>query len=293
MELTIDQISKTYRRTQALTHVSIQFGHGIHALLGPNGAGKSTLMKIIMGIVKPTEGSVRWNGADVSEGCSDFLSQVGYLPQNMAYYPNYTGREFMEYMAVLKGLRKKEIREETGHLLDLVNLGNDKDRKIGAYSGGMKQRLGIAQCLINDPALIIFDEPTAGLDPRERIRFRNILSKLSRDKIIILSTHIVPDVDMIANHVLILKEGELLTEGTSGDLQQILQGKIWNVTVGNDTSWMTKDMYLFNVSAEGQSYTYRMYSPEKPCQWAEPAQTTLEDVYLYYFREDNTDAFAM
>lgn len=202
MELKIDHITKKYGDKVALNDVSIQLQPGIYGLLGPNGAGKSTLINIIVQLLSPTQGSIRFDGKDISKMGAEYRSLLGYLPQTVGLYKNFTGRQMLSYLASLKGLPEDQKQEQVAQVLEMVNLTQDADRKIGRYSGGMRQRIGIAQALLGDPKILIFDEPTAGLDPKERIRFMNILSELSSDKIILLATHIVSDVEHIAHFVL-------------------------------------------------------------------------------------------
>lgn len=288
-------ICKNYKKKCVLNQISFRMDNGIYALLGPNGAGKSTLMKIITGIIQPDSGEMFWNGVRLRKTSAEYLSQIGYMPQYMAYYPNYSGLEFLEYVAVLKGMKYKEGKKAAEELLEMVNLTDQKNQKIRSYSGGMKQRLGIAQCLLNDPKMIIFDEPTAGLDPRERIRFRNILSRLSRDRIVILSTHIVPDVDLIADQIFMLKEGVLFQKGSPEELQGKLYGKVWRIECDeNAQEWFEDGMRIFNVSRIGTKYQYRVYSEKSfDLPGVEAALPVLEDVYLYYFEEEGMNAFSM
>lgn len=293
MKLELKSVSKKYKNKYVLQDFSASFSEGVYALLGPNGAGKSTLMNIIVSAIKPTEGEVIWNGKRMNGHDRVFLSQLGYLPQYMSYYPNYSGEEFLVYIAILKGLKRIEAKKKARELLLLVGLSEDANKKLRAYSGGMRQRLGIAQCLINDPKLLIFDEPTAGLDPRERIRFRNIISKLAKDRIIIISTHIVPDVDMIANQVILMRKGNQVAFESPTVLQNELNDKIWVFEEQNEEVAHIKASDIFNVTYEDGSYTYRIYSETKPCETAQRVKATLEDVYLYYFKEENKDAFAM
>ncbi len=221
MELIIDRVSKQYKNKIAVDRISLKLQKGVYGLLGANGAGKTTLMRMICGILQPTSGTITFDGTDVSE--EGYRSILGYLPQDFGYYPEFTGQDFLMYMAALKGLPKSQAKRRTKDLLQLVSLQDAAHKKIKTYSGGMKQRLGIAQALLNQPKLLVLDEPTAGLDPKERVRFRNLIADLGKDSIVLLSTHIVSDIEHIADNVLIMKEGQLIYqakwEETSGDLE--------------------------------------------------------------------------
>lgn len=222
MELILDRLTKQYRNKIAVDRVSLKLGKGVYGLLGANGAGKTTLLRMVCGVLRPDSGTVTFDGADASEEA--YRAGLGYLPQDFGYYPNFTGMDFLLYMAVLKGLTKKQARHRADELLALVSLGGEAYKKIRSYSGGMKQRLGIAQALLNHPKLLILDEPTAGLDPKERVRFRKIIGELGKSSIVILSTHIVPDVEHIADNILIMKDGRLVYQGKwqeeSGSLEE-------------------------------------------------------------------------
>ena len=221
MELVIDRVSKQYKNKIAVDRISLKLEKGIYGLLGANGAGKTTLMRMICGILTPTSGTITYNGVDVSE--EDYRAVLGYLPQDFGYYPDFSGKDFLLYMAALKGLSKKSAQKKVKELLELVSLEEVAKKKIKTYSGGMKQRLGIAQALLNDPEILILDEPTAGLDPKERVRFRNLIADLGKDNIVILSTHIVSDIDRIADYILMMNNGKLVFEGTREEITDDLE----------------------------------------------------------------------
>ena len=208
MELTVHGLTKQYKDKRAVDRVDLRLTEGINGLLGANGAGKTTLMRMLCGILKPTTGSIALDGVDVSS--EDYRAVLGYLPQDFGYYPDFTGLDFLLYLAALKGLSRSHAKRKAKELLELVSLKDAGEKKIKTYSGGMKQRLGIAQALLNDPSLLIVDEPTAGLDPKERVRFRKLIAGLGQDTIVLLSTHIVSDVEKIADHMLMMSEGKII-----------------------------------------------------------------------------------
>lgn len=222
MELSIDRLTKQYQNKIAVDRISLRLNTGIYGLLGANGAGKTTLMRMVCGILKPTSGTITFDGIDVSE--ERYRSMLGYLPQDFGYYPEFTGEDFLLYMAALKGMRKPQARRKTVELLKLVSLHDVAKKKIKTYSGGMKKRLGIAQALLNQPKLLVLDEPTAGLDPKERVRFRDLIKDLGKDSIVLLSTHIVSDIEHIADDILMMKSGQLIYQGKwtdkSGNLEE-------------------------------------------------------------------------
>lgn len=224
MELSIDRLTKQYQNKIAVDRISLRLNTGIYGLLGANGAGKTTLMRMVCGILKPTSGTITFDGIDVSE--ERYRSMLGYLPQDFGYYPEFTGEDFLLYMAALKGMRKPQARRKTVELLKLVSLRDVAKKKIKTYSGGMKQRLGIAQALLNQPKLLVLDEPTAGLDPKERVRFRDLIKDLGKDSIVLLSTHIVSDIEHIADDILMMKSGQLIYQGKwtdkSGNLEDFI-----------------------------------------------------------------------
>ena len=230
MELTADRITKQYKNKIAVDRMSFTLTRGVTGLLGANGAGKTTLMRILCGILIPDSGTVTCDGMDVET--EEYREMLGYLPQEFGYYPEFSGRDFLLYMSAVKGMRKKEALKKTEELIELVGLKDAGRKKVRTYSGGMKQRLGIAQALLNDPQILIMDEPTAGLDPQERIRFRNLITAIGKDRIVLLSTHIVSDLEHIADRLMIMKEGRLLWQGewnaAAGTLEEFYISKIGN-----------------------------------------------------------------
>ena len=233
MELTADRVTKQYKNRIAVDRMSFTLTEGVTGLLGANGAGKTTLMRLLCGILLPTGGSVSWNGMDV--GAEEYRDILGYLPQNFGYYPEFSGRDFLLYMSAVKGIQKRDALQKTEEMIELVGLGDVARKKVRTYSGGMKQRLGIAQALLNDPQVLIMDEPTAGLDPQERIRFRNLIAGIGKNRIVLLSTHIVSDLEHIADRLMIMKEGRLLWQGSRAEGKEDLEAFYISIINGDKT----------------------------------------------------------
>jgi ABC-2 type transport system ATP-binding protein len=282
MKLVIDRVSKQYaRNVWGLRNVQLEIGSGVVGLLGPNGAGKSTLMRILATVTRPTEGRVLWNDADIVRHPDPLRAVLGYLPQDFGVYPHLTALEFLEYLAAVKGLDGATARRRINELLAVVNLGDARDRRLGGFSGGMKQRVGIAQALLNDPQLLIVDEPTAGLDPEERVRFRNLLSELSGERIVILSTHIVSDVEAVATDIAVLGGGHLLAHAAPEELLRSVEGKVWEWVIASADVPAAKQKYLITTSARrAGGVQLRIVSAERPGAGAAQAVPTLEDAYL-------------
>src|SRR5215467_10786169 len=236
MELTIERLSKRYGHHFALRELSLRCEAGMLGLVGPNGAGKTSLMRMIATLLSPTEGCIRWNGQDIRTHGQALRQVLGYLPQDFGIYPEFTGRQFLRYLAAMKGLPSSLLHRRVDEVLEMVNLEQVADRRLPTYSGGMKQRIGIAQALLNDPELLIVDEPTAGLDPSERVRFRTLLASLTRNRIVLLSTHIISDVEAVASRLVILQEGRVLSDTTPEGLQAHARGAVWSVTVDQATA---------------------------------------------------------
>jgi ABC-2 type transport system ATP-binding protein len=284
MKLTVTNLGKQYRRDfWGLKDFSLEIKPGILGLLGPNGAGKSTFMRMLATITKPTEGTIQWNEVDVVKSPDTLRSVLGYLPQDFGVYPHLTAVEFLEYMAAIKGLDAKSTKQRIDELLQLVNLVDTAKRPLGGYSGGMKQRVGIAQALLNDPQLLIVDEPTVGLDPEERVRFRNLLSDLSGERIVILSTHIVSDVEATASHIVLVNKGRLLREAAPEDLLKELDGKVWEWTVASDDLSALKQKHIVSGTIRrSDGVDVRVVSGDQPHSQARSVDPNLEDAYLYF-----------
>jgi ABC-2 type transport system ATP-binding protein len=282
LKLTIDRVSKRYGgNTLALQDFSLELGSGVLGLLGPNGAGKTTLMSILATITKPTSGTIGWNGTNLATDPNAIRSVLGYLPQDFGVYPNLNAVEFLEYLAAVKGLDGTTARRRIDELLNLVNLTDVRKRPLGGYSGGMRQRIGIAQALLNDPRLLIVDEPTAGLDPEERVRFRNLLSDLSGDRIVILSTHIVSDVEATATDIALIAEGRLVTHAAPEDLLRAVEGKVWEWVVSSGALNAVRQQYLIsNTTRRSDGVHVRLLAAQPP-PGTSPVAPTLEDAYLY------------
>ncbi|MDQ2085346.1 ATP-binding cassette domain-containing protein [Herbivorax sp. ANBcel31] len=290
MNLSIKNVSKTYNKgkKKALDSFSVNLTSGIYGVLGPNGAGKSTLMNIITDNLKSDTGEVTYNNENIVKMGKEYRDILGYMPQQQAIYDDFTGLRFLWYMAALKGLKKSLAKERIENLLNTVNLKEDANKKLGAYSGGMKQRILIAQALLNDPKVLILDEPTAGLDPKERIRIRNFISTIALDKIVIIATHVVPDVEFIAKEIILIKEGKLLLQDKPGNILEDMQGKVFEVSVSKE---MVKDIQkkykVSNISSEKDSVCVRFISDKKPEELnLRNAKPSLDDVYLYMFDDE-------
>ena len=285
MELTVKDVTKIYgSKKAALSHVSMTFTPGIYGLLGPNGAGKSTLMNIITDNIKTDGGNVLYNGTDIHTLKEKYRSRLGYMPQQQVLYDNFSGEEFLWYMAALKGMDKKSCKDRISELLNMVNLYTEKDKKIGSYSGGMKQRILIAQAMLNNPEILIMDEPTAGLDPSERIRIRNFLSTLSENKIIIIATHIVSDIEFIAKEIILLRNGEIANSGQPQKLLTEISDKVYEIEVGMDEEYRWDGAKIANIRMGANEKIYRVVQDEPPEGYHyQKAKAGLEELYLYYF----------
>ncbi|MEG2192525.1 MAG: ABC transporter ATP-binding protein [Oscillospiraceae bacterium] len=284
MELNINKLTKQYENKIAVDRFSLKLSQGVYGLLGSNGAGKTTLMRMLCGVLKPTSGEVDFDGIAVSE--EEYRDVLGYLPQDFGCYPNFTAMDFLLYMGSLKGLTKPRAKDRAKELLEAVSLSLVANKKIKTFSGGMKQRLGIAQAMMNNPKILILDEPTAGLDPKERVKFRNLISKLGKDRIVLLSTHIVSDVENIASTILVMKDGQLIHKGTLEEIIRVIDNKVYEcVTDENTAEQLTGEYTVISTKQEGAQVIVRFVSQGMPSIEAVPVRGTLEDLYLYYFSE--------
>ena len=279
--LSVEHVTKQYGTFTALEDISLTFSPGVYGLLGPNGAGKTTLMKMLSTLLFPTKGQILWDGEDILVLGAEYRGLLGYLPQQFGYYPNYTPRQFLRYVAALQCIPKRETEERISRLLELVGLGADGDRKLKKFSGGMIQRVGIASAMLNDPRLLILDEPTAGLDPRERVRFRNLIHSLAEDRIVLLSTHIVSDVETIAGQIVMFRDHRLYCCDTPANICARFRGKVFQVPAGTP---LGPDQFLLSEGQSEVGPVLRILT-ENPPAGAVPAGSGLEDAFLAIYRE--------
>ena len=286
MTLTLTNLTKQYGNFTALENFNYEFTAGVYGLLGPNGAGKSTLMNIITDNLKPTSGSVRFDGVETSTMDADFRKILGFMPQQQGIYPNFTLERFLYYMAALKGMKKADAKPQIEKLINLVNLQDSRNKRLGGFSGGMKQRALIAQAMLGEPKVIILDEPTAGLDPKERIRIRNLVAQIAFDKIVIIATHVVSDIEFIARDIIMLKKGVIVDNAPPHELTQKIEGKVWNVPcLESDVQSMQDKFRVTNIARDDENgeVLLRVLSDDPPSIHAKNAAPTLEDYYMYIF----------
>ena len=290
MEIQLDNLTKQYGSRTAVDGVSIALKPGVYGLLGANGAGKTTLMRMICGVLEPSSGQIRADGKNIGQLGEKYYDRLGYMPQNFGYYPDFTAREFLLYMAAVKGLDKKRAGNRADELLSTVNLTRMAGKKIRSFSGGMKQRLGIAQAELNDPELLILDEPTAGLDPKERVRFRNLISDLARNKTVILSTHIVSDISYIADTILLMKNGRFILTGSVDEVTGSINGMVWETVTDEQTAKGLMSRFpVVNLHHEYGLVRLRIVSSNKPHADAVQVKAGLEDLFLYHFGEEGKE----
>ena len=285
--LTIKNISKNYGDFNALKNINMEFENGVSGLLAPNGAGKTTLIKMIATLIFPSEGEILYNGENIVAMDERYREILGYLPQDFGYYKNYSPNKFLMYLAALKGIEKSVAKDKIKELLKLVALEDVADKKMKKFSGGMIQRVGIAQALLNDPKILILDEPTAGLDPKERVRFRNLLSELSRDRIIIVSTHIVSDIEFISNEIVMIKDKEILYKDTIDNICEKLHGKVFETEIENNEIIDFRKNYLSLSEKQEYGKVKVRFISEKPYDktWS-IVYPSLEDVFLYEYQDE-------
>ena len=290
MELCINNLTKQFKDKLAVDHVSLTITPGVWGLLGANGAGTTTLMRMAAGLLLPTEGTVTYDGVPIDVLGKSYRDIFGYLPQEFGFYPEFTVYDYLDYVAALKGLSRKKAKEKIDRLLEIFTLADVKKKKITKLSGGMKRRVGIAQALLNDPKVLILDEPTSGLDPGERVRLRNLLSEFASDKIVLISTHIVSDVEYIASRNAVMKEGRIIVQGTTDELIREMCGKVWSALIQErDLYRYEKSIRLVNIRNEGKDTVFIRYLAKSPVvQDSQPENPRLEDLYLWLFPQEET-----
>ena len=286
MELTILNLTKEFGTFRAVDDVRFTMKNGVYGLLGVNGAGKTTLMRMLTTLIKPTSGEILWDGQEVFSMDGQYRKLLGYLPQDFGYYPDFSVNDYLMYIASIKGIRPAVARRRVKELLQQVGLTKARNKKMKTLSGGMKRRAGIAQAMLNDPKILILDEPTAGLDPSERIRFRNLISELSEDRIVLLSTHIVSDIEYIANEILLMKDGRITMSGTAEEVISSMPEKVWTFAVPKaKIDAYLKAYKVANIKTIPGGAELRVLSEAQPVEQAIQAEPTLEDAFLYYFGE--------
>ncbi|MFD1019261.1 ABC transporter ATP-binding protein [Thalassobacillus hwangdonensis] len=287
MHLSIQSLTKSYKKQEALSDVSMDLEPGIYSFLGANGSGKTTLMRIITTVLRPTSGKVLLDGKDVFGMGEEYRTLIGYVPQQVGYYPSMKVQPFLEYIGALKGLTPKQCKEKAEYWLKQVNLYDVRKKKIKKLSGGMKQRVGIAQAMLNDPKILILDEPTAGLDPKERIRFRSLIANLSVNRIVLYTTHIASDLEGMTDYVCILKKGKLVDLDRPEEILEELKGKVWQAYVSVDQlDELEKNYKVGSIDKVSGDIRVRIYHDEQPIPEAEGIEPSIEDIYLYYFGEE-------
>lgn len=286
MKLVLDNLTKEFGGFVAVDHINLTMTNGVYGLLGVNGAGKTTLMRMLCTLLRPTGGNVYCDGKDIYQMDGAYRNLLGYLPQDFGFYPEFTVKDYLLYIAAIKGVRPVVARKRTKELISRVGLEAVENKKLKKLSGGMKRRAGIAQAMLNNPQILILDEPTAGLDPNERIRFRNLISELSEERLVLLSTHIVSDIEYVANEILMMKDGAIVNKGTLDEIIGTMPEKIWNCLIPQQSvSAITKKYKVSNMRAGHQGVDLRIISAQKPCETAVCVPPSLEDVFLYYFGE--------
>ncbi|MGH4121564.1 MAG: ABC transporter ATP-binding protein [Clostridium sp.] len=284
MNIEIRNLTKKYSDKVAVNNFSITMQEGVYGLLGPNGAGKTTLIRMLADVLNPSGGEILVDGINKNNMGDEYRSLLGYLPQNMGYYNTFSAQRFLEYVAALKGIKKLEAKEKIDEVLKIAGLINDRKRKVSKFSGGMLRRLGIAQALLNNPKILILDEPTAGLDPQERIRFRNLISNTSKERIVILSTHIVSDIEFIAKKVILIQDGRLLKCSSGDELLKDVNGKVWSVYTDENTAINAENKFkIVNIMRKNKSVELRILCDKIPMENAVEVTPNFEDMYLYYF----------
>ena len=286
-ELELINLQKRFKDKMAVQSLNLCLGHGVYGLLGENGAGKTTLMRMICGILQPSQGSILCDRMEIGQMGSAYRSLLGYLPQDFGYYEDFTAYRFLNYMAALKALPEEYAKNRIDELLELVDLTAVKNKKLKTFSGGMIRRIGIAQALLNNPEILVLDEPTSGLDPKERVRFRNIISSLGKNRIVILSTHIVSDVEYIADWIMIMKNGKMVRTGTEAEIAEEVKDCVWKCVVSEQEAEELNQKYIVsNLKNQGEQVELRIVSKEKPIAEAQRQEVTLEDIYLYCIQND-------